>query len=184
MFLYLIVSRKFSEVSLNEYLRTHLQLTGTKVMCREGGCGACIVTAAFPDPSGSGQMLSRAINSVRNSSAKLLLIRSNVFWLFLVPLPGFVLRWLGDHHSGGPRRPEWTTPCSDNLGELLRYSVWILYTWNGHEYEQVSQFFDWKNLLRKCPSFAVAFAQACFPDYAVLRCFVTHLLNTIWWRIL
>nr|BAR64771.1 aldehyde oxidase [Ostrinia furnacalis] len=36
--------------SLNEYLRDYLQLHGTKAMCREGGCGACIVAVARPHP--------------------------------------------------------------------------------------------------------------------------------------
>ncbi|CAH0400121.1 unnamed protein product [Chilo suppressalis] len=34
-----------SDVMLLDYLRKYLQLRGTKYMCREGGCGACIVTA-------------------------------------------------------------------------------------------------------------------------------------------
>ncbi|XP_055329954.1 uncharacterized protein LOC129582465 [Paramacrobiotus metropolitanus] len=58
------VPRALSEVTLNEYLRSYLQLGGTKVFCREGGCGACVVTATYPDAhSTSGQTVSRAINS-------------------------------------------------------------------------------------------------------------------------
>ncbi|XP_063928230.1 uncharacterized protein LOC135141244 [Zophobas morio] len=36
--------------SLNFYLRNHLHLTGTKVMCREGGCGSCVVVLQNKDP--------------------------------------------------------------------------------------------------------------------------------------
>ncbi|XP_013406957.1 xanthine dehydrogenase isoform X2 [Lingula anatina] len=39
-----------AEMSLNEYIRTVLKLTGTKVMCNEGGCGSCHVTIAKYDP--------------------------------------------------------------------------------------------------------------------------------------
>ncbi|KAJ8719328.1 hypothetical protein PYW08_011503 [Mythimna loreyi] len=35
-----------SDTMLLDYLRNYLQLRGTKYMCREGGCGACTVTAA------------------------------------------------------------------------------------------------------------------------------------------
>ncbi|XP_063894693.1 xanthine dehydrogenase/oxidase [Helicoverpa armigera] len=35
-----------SDVMLLDYLRSRLQLRGTKYMCREGGCGACMVTAS------------------------------------------------------------------------------------------------------------------------------------------
>ncbi|KAJ8719329.1 hypothetical protein PYW08_011504 [Mythimna loreyi] len=35
-----------SDTMLLDYLRNYLQLRGTKYMCREGGCGACMVTVA------------------------------------------------------------------------------------------------------------------------------------------
>ncbi|KAL4715707.1 hypothetical protein ACJJTC_006286 [Scirpophaga incertulas] len=34
-----------SDVTLLDYLRNYLEFRGTKYMCREGGCGACIVSA-------------------------------------------------------------------------------------------------------------------------------------------
>lgn len=59
------VPSTFANVTLNDFLRKYLQLTGTKVTCREGGCGACIVSAEIPDPGKPRQYLHRSINSVR-----------------------------------------------------------------------------------------------------------------------
>ncbi|XP_026741742.1 xanthine dehydrogenase/oxidase-like [Trichoplusia ni] len=43
---YSVGSEISSDEMLLDYLRSYLQLRGTKYMCREGGCGACIVTAS------------------------------------------------------------------------------------------------------------------------------------------
>ncbi|XP_037293464.1 xanthine dehydrogenase-like isoform X2 [Manduca sexta] len=50
------------DVTLNEYIRNVAHLRGTKAMCHEGGCGACIVTirAALPP---SHEMKTFAVNS-------------------------------------------------------------------------------------------------------------------------
>ena len=64
---FLAVPVSFARQSLNDYLRSHLQLTGTKVMCREGGCGACTVHVAYPDFAGSGEIIQRSINSVKQT---------------------------------------------------------------------------------------------------------------------
>ena len=48
--------------TLAEYLRQHQQLPGTKTMCREGMCGACVVNVTSVNPA-TGKPESRAVNS-------------------------------------------------------------------------------------------------------------------------
>ncbi|XP_017770615.1 PREDICTED: indole-3-acetaldehyde oxidase-like [Nicrophorus vespilloides] len=50
------------ETTLNEYLRENRFLTGTKFMCREGGCGTCIVSATFKQPI-TKRIVTLAVNS-------------------------------------------------------------------------------------------------------------------------
>ncbi|XP_067673741.1 uncharacterized protein [Haliotis asinina] len=48
--------------SLNDYIRNGAGLPGTKVMCKEGGCGCCAVTVTKPDHN-TGRDTSFSINS-------------------------------------------------------------------------------------------------------------------------
>ena len=51
-----------ANTTLARYLRQHQQLPGTKVMCYEGMCGACVVNVTSVNPA-TGQQESRAVNS-------------------------------------------------------------------------------------------------------------------------
>uniref|UniRef100_A0A1I8GBT9 FAD-binding PCMH-type domain-containing protein n=1 Tax=Macrostomum lignano TaxID=282301 RepID=A0A1I8GBT9_9PLAT len=50
------------EMTLNDFLREVLEIKGTKVMCKEAGCGCCIVCAVYKHPS-SGEAVSKPVNS-------------------------------------------------------------------------------------------------------------------------
>lgn len=43
-------SKVTPQTTLNTFLRDYLHLTGTKRMCVEGGCGACIVSVNRINP--------------------------------------------------------------------------------------------------------------------------------------
>ncbi|XP_047987939.1 aldehyde oxidase 2-like [Leguminivora glycinivorella] len=44
-----------SDTTVLEYVRDTLKLHGTKFMCKEGGCGSCVVSATMPDPYTGGR---------------------------------------------------------------------------------------------------------------------------------
>ncbi|GFS24392.1 aldehyde oxidase-2 [Elysia marginata] len=59
------VSDKFlPTTTLNDYIREVAGLTGTKVMCKEGGCGCCAVTVTHALDGETVETMS--INSVRS----------------------------------------------------------------------------------------------------------------------
>ena len=51
-------------LSLARYLRENLALTGTKIMCAQAGCGACVVTAYIPDGTIEKGYKAISVNSV------------------------------------------------------------------------------------------------------------------------
>ena len=49
--------------TLNEWIRSQYGLSGTKLMCGEGGCGCCVVSVSRKDPT-SEKDTTISINSV------------------------------------------------------------------------------------------------------------------------
>ena len=52
-----------AETMLVDFIRDTARLKGTKYMCREGGCGACVVTARTKNPA-TGLDVIKSVNSV------------------------------------------------------------------------------------------------------------------------
>ncbi|XP_063609254.1 uncharacterized protein LOC134783340 [Penaeus indicus] len=48
---------------LIDFLREQVKLPGTKVLCREGGCGVCTVVATAPDPEHEGAYKTFSVNA-------------------------------------------------------------------------------------------------------------------------
>ena len=101
--------------SLNSYLREQCGLSGTKVMCGGGMCGACVVTARIPDPA-TGQTEVRAVNSClaplyncQGWQVETVQHIGDRRTATTRPSPGWP-RWTA--HSAATAVPAWSCPCT------------------------------------------------------------------------
>lgn len=60
---YTIGSEVSKTMPLIDFLREQVKLPGTKVLCREGGCGVCTVVATAPDPEHEGAYKTFSVNA-------------------------------------------------------------------------------------------------------------------------
>lgn len=76
---YAIPQQAATTTTLNQFLRQTLGLTGTKIMCGEGGCGACVVHVRRPLPATSDNN-SAEMNTEHSVNSCLVLLMSCVGW--------------------------------------------------------------------------------------------------------
>ncbi len=60
-----------ASTSLARFVRDRLNLTGTKISCGQGGCGACVVVAEVADAA-TGERRVRSVNSVIKNTISLI----------------------------------------------------------------------------------------------------------------
>lgn len=49
---------------LVDFIRGKVKLSGTKALCREGGCGVCTVVVTVPDPETTGRKKTYSVQAV------------------------------------------------------------------------------------------------------------------------
>lgn len=82
-------------MTLNDYIRNNLGLTGTKNMCKEGGCGICIVSVSIENPVTK----VREVFAVNSVSKTIILLEMFVLILYyLVFSVDFIMQRLGHYH--------------------------------------------------------------------------------------
>ncbi|KAJ8955360.1 hypothetical protein NQ318_003457 [Aromia moschata] len=101
------------ETTLNTYLRNTLQLKGTKFMCLEGGCGACIVSINRCNPV-TGKLETFAVNSC------LVSIFSCFGWDI------WTIEGLGNSTS--------STPHTEHPEKIQWHPVRVLHPWHDNEH--------------------------------------------------
>ncbi|XP_042871766.1 indole-3-acetaldehyde oxidase-like [Penaeus japonicus] len=75
-------------MTLVDFLREQVKLPGTKVLCREGGCGVCTVVATAPDPEHEGAYKTFSVNACQ------LLVYACAGWSFET------VEYLGNRYDG------------------------------------------------------------------------------------
>lgn len=128
-----------SDVSLNDYIRERLNLRGTKYMCKEGGCGACIVAVIDADIAGRRAF---AVNSVspRHFSVTIDLQPSLAHGALVAVLGvGDIMPRLANHHHRGAWRPPTRLPpVAAGTSRAQRHAVRLLLARLGHGHVRVS----------------------------------------------
>ena len=81
-------------LSLGRFIRDYANLKGTKLSCRQAGCGVCVVTAKVPDLA-SGSLKTISVNSV---SHYLAVHEFQAHFFALVLGSCFKLQWMGNHN--------------------------------------------------------------------------------------
>lgn len=63
------------DTTLNTFIRLNAQLSGTKFMCLEGGCGVCLVSVKQLNPT-TGNIQITAVNSVSINTTNIAIVRA------------------------------------------------------------------------------------------------------------
>lgn len=107
------------DITLNTFIREHAQLTATKFMCQEGGCGVCVCVVRDGKRTWAVNSVSRRYN---------LYSPMDTHWFSLaVPDSAEYLCAAGDHHGGGAGQQEqWLPSHTEASGQAEWHAVRLL----------------------------------------------------------